>query len=129
MTFTVWAIVGAGAAAAPTPWSTRSPSDHRLPLRAGTCDADVDHGRHGTGAQAGVLIRNAEALEMLEQVDTLVVDKTGTLTEGKPSSSPSRRCAGCDESESSPARREPREARANIRWPLPIVAGAKRTRT
>jgi P-type Cu+ transporter len=39
----------------------------------------------GRGAMVGVLIRNAEALEILEQVDTLVVDKTGTLTEGKPS--------------------------------------------
>jgi Cu+-exporting ATPase len=38
----------------------------------------------GRGAQAGVLIRNAEALEIFEKVDTLVVDKTGTLTEGKP---------------------------------------------
>ena len=38
----------------------------------------------GRGAQAGVLIKNAEALEKLEKVDTLVVDKTGTLTEGKP---------------------------------------------
>ncbi len=38
----------------------------------------------GRGAQAGVLIKNAEALEIMERVDTLVVDKTGTLTEGKP---------------------------------------------
>jgi P-type Cu+ transporter len=38
----------------------------------------------GRGAQAGVLLRNAEALEILEKVDTLVIDKTGTLTEGKP---------------------------------------------
>jgi Cu+-exporting ATPase len=38
----------------------------------------------GRGAQAGVLIRNAEALERLEKVDTLIIDKTGTLTEGKP---------------------------------------------
>jgi Cu+-exporting ATPase len=38
----------------------------------------------GRGAQAGVLIKNAEALEILEKVDTLVVDKTGTLTDGKP---------------------------------------------
>ena len=38
----------------------------------------------GRGAQAGVLIRDAEALELFEKVDTLVVDKTGTLTEGKP---------------------------------------------
>ncbi len=39
----------------------------------------------GRGAQAGVLIRNAEALERMASVDTIVVDKTGTLTEGKPS--------------------------------------------
>lgn len=38
----------------------------------------------GRGATAGVLIKNAESLEMMEQIDTLVVDKTGTLTEGKP---------------------------------------------
>ncbi len=44
----------------------------------------------GRGAHEGVLVRNAEALETLEKVDTLVVDKTGTLTEGKP------RCDGGD---------------------------------
>jgi Cu+-exporting ATPase len=38
----------------------------------------------GRGSQAGVLIKNAEALERMEKVDTLVVDKTGTLTEGRP---------------------------------------------
>ncbi|WP_081504272.1 heavy metal translocating P-type ATPase [Sphingomonas sp. PAMC 26621] len=38
----------------------------------------------GRGAQAGVLVKNAEALQGLEKVDTLVIDKTGTLTEGKP---------------------------------------------
>jgi P-type Cu+ transporter len=38
----------------------------------------------GRGAQAGVLVRNAEAMERMEKVDTLVVDKTGTLTEGRP---------------------------------------------
>jgi len=38
----------------------------------------------GRGAQAGVLVRNAEALERMEKIDTLVVDKTGTLTEGRP---------------------------------------------
>ncbi|HEY4943714.1 MAG TPA: heavy metal translocating P-type ATPase [Rhizomicrobium sp.] len=38
----------------------------------------------GKGAQAGILIKNAQALERFEKIDTLVVDKTGTLTEGKP---------------------------------------------
>ncbi len=38
----------------------------------------------GRGAQAGILIRNAEAIEVMEKVTTLVIDKTGTLTEGKP---------------------------------------------
>ncbi len=39
----------------------------------------------GRGAQSGVLIKNAEALERLNKVDTLIIDKTGTITEGKPS--------------------------------------------
>jgi Cu+-exporting ATPase len=38
----------------------------------------------GRGARAGVLLKNAEALELMEKIDTLVIDKTGTLTEGKP---------------------------------------------
>ncbi len=53
----------------------------------------------GRGAQAGVLIRNAEALETLEKVDTLVVDKTGTLTAGKPTVEAVVANAGFDESE------------------------------
>ena len=39
----------------------------------------------GRGATAGILVKNAEALELLSRIDTLVIDKTGTLTEGKPS--------------------------------------------
>jgi P-type Cu+ transporter len=53
----------------------------------------------GRGAHAGVLIRNAEALETLEKVDTLVVDKTGTLTEGKPTVESVVASAGFGESE------------------------------
>ena len=53
----------------------------------------------GRGAQAGVLIRNAEALERLERVDTLVVDKTGTLTEGKPTVVAIAAAAGLAEAE------------------------------
>ncbi|MDZ4857616.1 MAG: heavy metal translocating P-type ATPase [Candidatus Hydrogenedentes bacterium] len=53
----------------------------------------------GRGATAGVLIRNAEALETMERVNTLVVDKTGTLTEGKPRVVDARIQQGFDERE------------------------------
>jgi Cu+-exporting ATPase len=53
----------------------------------------------GRGAQAGVLVRKAEALEVLETVNTLVVDKTGTLTEGKPKLVTIRPSAGISESD------------------------------
>ncbi len=53
----------------------------------------------GRGAQAGVLIKNAEALERFETIDTLVVDKTGTLTEGRPAVTAIRLAAGFDEAE------------------------------
>ncbi|HWG47472.1 MAG TPA: heavy metal translocating P-type ATPase [Gemmataceae bacterium] len=53
----------------------------------------------GRGAESGVLIRNAEALELLYQADTLVVDKTGTLTEGKPRLIVVEPAAGFTESE------------------------------
>ena len=52
----------------------------------------------GKGATAGVLIKNAEALERFEKVDTLVIDKTGTLTEGKPKVTAVVPGAGFDES-------------------------------
>jgi len=51
----------------------------------------------GRGAQAGVLIKNAEALERMEKIDTLVIDKTGTLTEGKPKVVAIAPTAGFDE--------------------------------
>jgi len=53
----------------------------------------------GRGAQAGVLVKNAEALERLEKVNTLVVDKTGTLTEGKPRLISCRAVADVEENE------------------------------
>ncbi len=53
----------------------------------------------GRGASAGVLIKNAEALEILEKVDTLVFDKTGTLTKGKPGVESVVTISGGDESE------------------------------
>jgi Cu+-exporting ATPase len=53
----------------------------------------------GRGAELGVLIKNAEALELMEKVDTLVVDKTGTLTEGRPSVTAMVAPAGFEEEE------------------------------
>jgi P-type Cu+ transporter len=53
----------------------------------------------GRGAHAGVLIKNAEALEMLEKIDTLVLDKTGTLTQGKPRVTSVMSVSGADEGE------------------------------
>jgi len=53
----------------------------------------------GRGASMGVLFRNAEAIEQLRQVDTLVVDKTGTLTEGKPKLSDVEAAEGFEEAE------------------------------
>ncbi|MDP3908567.1 heavy metal translocating P-type ATPase [Novosphingobium sp.] len=53
----------------------------------------------GRGAQAGILIKNAESLERMEKVDTLVVDKTGTLTEGKPAVVAIETVAGFDKDE------------------------------
>ncbi len=53
----------------------------------------------GRGAQSGVLIKNAEALERFEKIDTLVVDKTGTLTEGKPRVTDVRPTAGLAEND------------------------------
>jgi Cu+-exporting ATPase len=53
----------------------------------------------GRGAQAGVLIKNAEALERFEKIDTIVIDKTGTLTEGRPAVTAIRPAGGFDEAE------------------------------
>ena len=53
----------------------------------------------GRGAEVGVLLRNAEALELLERIDTVVIDKTGTLTEGRPRLTAITPVAGVDESQ------------------------------
>ena len=70
----------------------------------------------GRGAQSGVLIRNAEALERFEAVDTLVVDKTGTLTEGKPRLTAVRPAPGFDPDARCGSPRAS-SVRANIRSP------------
>ena len=70
----------------------------------------------GRGAQAGVLIKNAEALERFEKVDTLVVDKTGTLTEGKPKVVAVERRRRIWARTSCCSSRRASNGRASIRW-------------
>ena len=73
----------------------------------------------GRGAGAGVLIRNAEALERLERVDTLVVDKTGTLTEGRPRVTQVVAVPPFTEADDARVCRQRSNTRASIRWPPP----------
>jgi Cu+-exporting ATPase len=77
----------------------------------------------GRGARAGVLVKNAEALELLEKVDTLVVDKTGTLTEGKPRLSTVLAAEGFDRDDVL-ARAAALEATSEHPLAAAIVAGA-----
>ena len=79
----------------------------------------------GRGALAGVLIRNAEALEILEKVDTLVVDKTGTLTEGRPRLRAVVPVADADESEVLRLAASV-EVVASTRWPRPSWKARRR---
>jgi Cu+-exporting ATPase len=84
ITFTVWAVYG------PQPHYTHALVNAvavliiACPCALGLATPMAIMVGTGRGAREGVLISNAEALEILEKVDTLVVDKTGTLTEGKP---------------------------------------------
>ena len=79
----------------------------------------------GRGATAGVLIKNAEALEVLEKIDTLVVDKTGTLTEGKPRLGlRDSRCGGKTKA-SCYTSRPVSSGVASIRWRRPLSSGAE----
>ncbi len=75
----------------------------------------------GRGATAGVLLKNAEALEPIERVDTLVVDKTGTLTEGKPRVVTIMPAPGQEESRFCTWPRASNRG-ANIPWPRPSRA-------
>lgn len=81
--FVIWSVWGPSQDGARSHCGCVGP-DYCLSLRAGAGHADVDNGGGGQRSPCRVLIRNAEALERLEKVDTLVVDKTGTLTEGSP---------------------------------------------
>jgi Cu+-exporting ATPase len=84
ITFAVWAIVGPQPRLAHAIVNAVAVLIVACPCALGLATPMSIMVGTGRGAHAGVLIKNAEALEILEKVDTLVVDKTGTLTEGKP---------------------------------------------
>ena len=84
MTFIVWSLIGPEPAFAFALVNTVAVLIIACPCALGLATPMSIMVGTGRGAHAGVLIKNAEALEALEKVDTLVVDKTGTLTEGKP---------------------------------------------
>jgi Cu+-exporting ATPase len=84
VTFIVWALLGPAPALAYAVVNAVAVLIIACPCALGLATPMSIMVGVGRGANAGVLIRNAEALEAMEKVDTLVVDKTGTLTEGKP---------------------------------------------
>ena len=84
ITFVIWAAVGPDPKLAHALVNAVAVLIIACPCALGLATPMAIMAGVGRGATEGVLIKNAEALELLERVDTLVVDKTGTLTEGKP---------------------------------------------
>jgi P-type Cu+ transporter len=84
ITFVIWAIFGPPPALAYALLNAVAVLIIACPCALGLATPMSIMVGTGRGASAGVLVRNAEALEVMERVDTLVVDKTGTLTEGRP---------------------------------------------
>ena len=99
ITFTVWALFGPDPRMAYAIVNAVSVLIIACPCALGLATPMSIMVGVGRGATEGVLIKNAEALEILEKVDTLVVDKTGTLTEGKPQLSEVVTVAGTDRKE------------------------------
>src|SRR5207248_6737276 len=84
ITFVVWSIVGPAPGMAYALVNAVSVLIIACPCALGLATPMSIMVGVGRAAQAGVLIKNAEAIERMEKVETLVIDKTGTLTEGKP---------------------------------------------
>jgi len=84
LTFIVWSLVGPDPRAAHALINAVAVLIIACPCALGLATPMSIMVAMGRGATTGVLFRNAEAIEILRKVDTLVVDKTGTLTEGKP---------------------------------------------
>jgi Cu+-exporting ATPase len=99
VTFAVWAIFGPDPAMAYAIINAVAVLIIACPCALGLATPMSIMVGTGRGATVGVLIKNAEALEILEKVDTLVVDKTGTLTEGKPRLTQVVPAEGVDEGE------------------------------
>jgi len=99
VTFIVWATVGPAPAMAYAIINAVAVLIIACPCALGLATPMSIMTATGKGASMGVLFKDAEAIEVLRKIDTLVVDKTGTLTEGKPRLVQVRAAAGIDESE------------------------------
>ncbi|MCC6552443.1 MAG: heavy metal translocating P-type ATPase [Polyangiaceae bacterium] len=99
ITFAAWAIVGPPPAMAYALLNAIAVLIIACPCALGLATPMSIMVGTGRGATAGVLVKSAEALEILERVDTVVVDKTGTLTEGKPSLATVEATGGAGEAE------------------------------
>ena len=99
ITFIIWALVGPAPAMAYAIVNAVAVLIIACPCALGLATPMSIMVGTGRGAAVGVLVKNAEALEILQKVDTLVIDKTGTLTEGKPRLVTIAPFAGQDESE------------------------------